>query len=284
MKVFLLPCCFFTFDGKYERIHHKETQYQSYLKFLISLCTSMGFHAEMDKLRIPSTKRTCIVCTRRNYIKEMEPEIDKQRKRFIGCNLKGPKFSPNNENYFKISTWTGNEPTEEKPVTTWVPNFIPRESVEKVQNCSKLNKEIINSIIKKIFNHLLLINSTVAVQSEVETIYWNQGGSLEMKELCSLLGPEMLKCMKAQNGGVQTFLRNHSFIFEVKDNKIRLKVPRNIKDSADDSIEVKAKHKKKQEKKQIGLRKRNCFFHFNHPQGCPLSPNECTFSHEVVER
>ncbi|GBL72225.1 putative tRNA (uracil-O(2)-)-methyltransferase [Araneus ventricosus] len=57
MKVFLLPCCFFTFDGKYERIHHRETQYQSYLKFLISLCTSMGFHAEMDKLRIPSTKR-----------------------------------------------------------------------------------------------------------------------------------------------------------------------------------------------------------------------------------
>ncbi|XP_055929357.1 probable tRNA (uracil-O(2)-)-methyltransferase isoform X2 [Argiope bruennichi] len=82
MKVFLLPCCFYTFDGKYERIHHKETQYQSYLKFLLSLCTTMGFHAEIDKLRIPSTKRIMGLEVDSNDLDELLEEYNQKYRRF----------------------------------------------------------------------------------------------------------------------------------------------------------------------------------------------------------
>lgn len=60
MRVFLLPCCFYTFDGKYARSHQEHTQYQSYLNFIKTLCETMGFETRFDKLRIPSTKRVSV--------------------------------------------------------------------------------------------------------------------------------------------------------------------------------------------------------------------------------
>ncbi|GFW23396.1 probable tRNA [Trichonephila clavipes] len=178
MKVFLLPCCYYTFDGRYRR-PHQDTQYQSYLNFLKSLCSNMGFEVQMDKLRIPSTKRTCLICPSRNYKPEDEPEIDKKRSKFINSNLTKPEeiIPSNNEEYFTISTWNGNEIANEKTSNSWISNFSPREAVEKVRNCSTLDKAVIKEILMKIVGNLLSKNTNnIVVQKGEETLSWNKGG------------------------------------------------------------------------------------------------------------
>lgn len=271
MRVFLLPCCFYTFDGRYCRSSHQDTQYQSYLNFLQSLCTNMGFQVQMDKLRIPSTKRTCLICSSRNYKAEDEPVIDKKRSEFINSNLKKPEeiIPSNDEEYFTISTWNGNEIANEESSNSWISNFTPRETVIKVQNCSKLDKEMINDILMKIVDNLLSRNSNnIVVQKGEEKLSWNKGGSLLLSELPDIIGKEKLKCMKAQNGGLQTFLRNHRYIFEVKNSIVELRVPLPNPKPSNEVQPVQKYYKSK-----------NCFFHFYHPQGCPLVDSDCSYSH-----
>ncbi|GFR24167.1 putative tRNA-methyltransferase [Trichonephila clavata] len=77
--------------------------------------------------------------------------------------------------------------------------------------------------------------------------------------------------MKAQNGGLQTFLRNHRYIFEVK-NTVELRVPSPYPKPSSDAQPVRKSYKSK-----------NCFFHFHHPQGCPLVDSDCSYSHEDLE-
>ena len=63
MRIFLLPCCPFDFDGlKFQRItEESKSQYQGYMDYLDELAKKFGFRTWRDKLRIPSTKRICIV-------------------------------------------------------------------------------------------------------------------------------------------------------------------------------------------------------------------------------
>lgn len=57
-KVFLLPCCPYGLYGKFQRETPELSQYQSYLNFLRDdFLPDCGFKVELDKLRIPSTKR-----------------------------------------------------------------------------------------------------------------------------------------------------------------------------------------------------------------------------------
>ncbi|GFW23387.1 putative tRNA-methyltransferase [Trichonephila clavipes] len=78
--------------------------------------------------------------------------------------------------------------------------------------------------------------------------------------------------MKAQNGGLQTFLRNHHYIFEVKNTVVELRVPSPYPKPSSDALPVRKSYKSK-----------NCFFYFHHPQGCPLVDSDCSYSHEDLE-
>ncbi|KAG8192430.1 hypothetical protein JTE90_017960 [Oedothorax gibbosus] len=236
MRAFILPCCFYTFDGKYARNHHDHTQYQSYLKFIKTLCESMGFNTQFDKLRIPSTKRTCLVCTSRNYKEEEETSIDIMRTDFICSHSKYSDKSSQHVNDhamaiplddindpMEISHWA---PTDaNSSPTKWIRDFTPREAFESPRNCTTLDKNIIHEAVMTIVNVLLKTENYESIQRNDDTLLWNKGGVLKMKNLSDLLDQRLLKCMKNQRGGLQTLIRNHQNIFEVKNDSIQLRTP-----------------------------------------------------------
>lgn len=137
MKAFLLPCCPFDFNGaKYQRTSSNMSQYQCYIKYLINVCEILGFNALYDKLRIPSTKRICIICNSRSYESNTENDMKVKRKEFI---------------HKKICDFN---------------DYKPREKVEAVRNCTRVPKDILKEIVSLIANELLKDNQKLTI-SEV---------------------------------------------------------------------------------------------------------------------
>ncbi|KFM78949.1 putative tRNA (uracil-O(2)-)-methyltransferase, partial [Stegodyphus mimosarum] len=221
MRVFLLPCCCYTFNGKYERHFPGNTQYQSYLKFLHELCKTMGFDVQQDKLRIPSTKRICIVCQSRTYEKCDEAEVDALRSEFIENHSKRYTCS-------SVYLQAGNShmQAEHKVAMSksnlWVHDFIPREKTENVRNCTHLDKKFLEETVIAIAEILLKTENYVHIQRDTNTISWNSGGQISIEDLAISLDSKILKGMKSQCGGLQTFLRNHKNVFQVRNGKIQL--------------------------------------------------------------
>lgn len=87
--------------------------------------------------------------------------------------------------------------------------------------------------------------------------------------LAKNLPGSQLKQIKSECGGLKTLLRNKHEIFEFinKDDIVRIRKPQ-------------PQNSRKPIKQQT-IRKRQCFFYYNHPQGCPLSADECTFLHNT---
>lgn len=167
--VFLLPCCPFDFDGsKYQRTSPNISQYNCYIKYLQTICETFGFDVSEDKLRIPSTKRICLICEHKNYDTNTRIKVKNRSKQLVDQKL-------NNLNAYK-----------------------PREKVEAVRNCTRVDKDIINTIVSIIAEELMRGNTRMTIGSIAEL----------------LLTEDMRKHLKSQCGGLQTLLRNHKHIFE----------------------------------------------------------------------
>ncbi|KAI5719847.1 hypothetical protein M8J76_015844 [Diaphorina citri] len=86
-KMFLLPCCAYQFNGrKYQRRNSKRSTYKDYLHYITEdVCDQLcGFLVQVDRLRIPSTKRIAIVCQSRKYTEQSDYEIvDKRIRDFL---------------------------------------------------------------------------------------------------------------------------------------------------------------------------------------------------------
>ncbi|XP_032080530.1 probable tRNA (uracil-O(2)-)-methyltransferase isoform X2 [Thamnophis elegans] len=94
-RYFLLPCCFFDFYGKYNRRQSQRSQYREYLDFVTEVGTVCGFQVEEDCLRIPSTKRVCLIgMSRTSPAARGDPALEAERRAFIRkrqpCHLTGP--------------------------------------------------------------------------------------------------------------------------------------------------------------------------------------------------
>jgi tRNASer (uridine44-2'-O)-methyltransferase len=126
-KFFLLPCCPFEFNGsRYQRQNSSISQYHDYLKYLEK--TSMNvfkFNIKVDRLRIPSTKRTCIIGWSKNY---QPQEMDK-----VVLDIEYFANSKFNENVL----------------------FVPRPSEERVRNCTKLDKDFVCSVVNCVADILI---------------------------------------------------------------------------------------------------------------------------------
>lgn len=125
---FLLPCCAFDFFGKFQRTTTDKSQYRDYLDHILNIGKNCGFSVAEDKLRIPSTKRTC----------------------FVGI-FNGSESCINDfiENLVQNAA-----------------QFVPRVPEEQVKNCTKVPKSVTNSIINLIVESLLkLTESEVLAES-----------------------------------------------------------------------------------------------------------------------
>ena len=167
-NVFLLPCCPFDFNGsKYQRTSANLSQYTCYLRYLETVCNTFGFDVKTDKLRIPSTKRICLICCHKSYDKNTEIDVKKRSKRLV-----------------------------EKKLNNLI-DYKPRDRVEAVRNCTRLPKDVINSIVNIIANEIIKGNTEMTISS-----------------IPDLLTDDMKRHLKSQCGGLQTLLRNHKNIFE----------------------------------------------------------------------
>jgi len=225
----VLPCCPFNFTSKYQRKNATKSVWRDYLDWLEQMGDEAGFQVEEDRMRIPSTKRVCLVGKQKG-----NGNVDLEQ---------------------IVSSYTG--------------NFVPREKVEKVRNCSQVDKVVVGNIVDKVVNMCLQTENYIQAQGRK----WNCGGKIQLCSVATSLveqGVELNR-LKAECGGLQTLFRNHHFIFVVEKGMVRLRIPgtdqprnRRGKPPADNSARFKTKP---------------CWHHHHHPQGCPLLDIDCQWSH-----
>lgn len=255
-RFFLLPCCAYEFDGaKYRRCNAGESQYSEYMSYVKSVCEGCGFFTLMDKLRIPSTKRTCFIGWKRTYARENSETLDTNIQKIINARLTTSLLKETVRSEAKDDPWSL--------------SFKPRSSTERTRNCTQLNKELILNIVNIVVAHLLRANRRISLERRPgET--WNAGGQISIGEVAKLLAPEMLQQLRNECGGLQTLLKNHNHIFCVTQGKVQFRIP--------GIVDKKKRTRKKKNNKP--LRKiKPCWFHKNHPDGCPALEIDCDFQH-----
>jgi len=279
-KYFLLPCCFHDFTGKFTKNCHDSSQYHTYLDYVIQIGEECGFIVEKDIQRIPSTKRICHIARKRRYSESDQGLIDEKIQWFLGsknCHLTLDDRDMRSQSQYSgsaidvSSNSTGNQ-------------FHPREAKEKVRNCTRIDKDVRNSIVVKIFDKLLASENVVGGEEGAVTskgypvASWNAGGRLPIEDAICLIEKEQLSQLKSQCGGLQTLLRNHGHIFEVMRGEVFL---RNYRTKQ----ERRGKKKKQclQAERGSNFKTKLCWYHLNHPQGCILLDRYCQFAHSEAE-
>lgn len=247
-RFFVLPCCPYEFDGrKYRRDDPSSSQYTEYMRYVKSVSERCGFVTEIDRLRIPSTKRICLI--------GWDKSVDEVDDTAISVVI--------NE---RSTVETCNDSNDQ-----WLQNFKPREVKEKVRNCTQLDRGLIADIIKIVADHLLSENRPMQRNSETKNSKtWNAGGDFHINQIASLVGSEKLKQLKSECGGLQTLLKNNGHIFFVRNGVVRLRRPEDKKNVA---------KKRNRSAKDFKIKVKPCWFYENHPDGCPVSDKECTFKH-----
>lgn len=184
----VLPCCPFDFNTKYQRKNANNSVFRDYLNFVTEVGTMAGFDVEEDKMRIPSTKRICLVGRPReqNHQTRKDKIIE-----FVSSKIK---------------------------------DFKPREKVERVRNCTKIGADIIDTIVRTVVKICLEVQNNTNKEDEGT---WNAGGEFSLGEVVKRLQDQNtdLNRLKSECGGLQTLLRNHHAIFQVQQGKVKLRVP-----------------------------------------------------------
>ena len=243
-----------------------------YLDYIHKLCKVCGFETKIDRLRIPSTKRICLVGCERNYPEEKAVEVDRDVKLLIE--------SKTSKHMAVISREQTSCCLE---VEKWLQDVRIREKEEKVRNCTKLHRELVEEILKLVAEQLLNKQKLILLSStESEERLWNAGGRLSLEELAFLIPKEKIKKLKNECGGLQTLLKNNGHVFTIECGYVQLKVP-----SVEPLIQKKKPVSLQKSHYQGGVRivprkQKPCWFQLNHPDGCPLSDDDCSYRHVTV--
>ncbi|NXT23754.1 TRM44 methyltransferase, partial [Syrrhaptes paradoxus] len=285
---FVLPCCFFDFNGKYSRRQSKKTQYREYLDFVAQVGSVCGFHVEEDCLRIPSTKRVCLIGKNRTYPPTECALIDKQITQYINNRQTCPVVMCGGRVGFNHKDHSGDvceeagsqlPENETETGTVWMPGFQPREKVEQIRNCASLPRDFVDDVVLNVAN--LLLNATP--QKPCSSLHggnmnsWNQGESLSLKEVAEHLNKETLKRLKSEYGGLQTLLKNNHQVFEVLNGRVHIRDWRKEKPSRKTKPEVKRRLSAE------AFKTRLCWFFIHHPDGCSLPSESCPYAHGTEE-
>nr|XP_043878700.1 probable tRNA (uracil-O(2)-)-methyltransferase [Solea senegalensis] len=268
-RYFVLPCCFFDFYGKYQRRQCKKSQYKEYIDFITEVSQVSGFNTEEDCLRIPSTKRVCLVGKSRNYQLSDEAEAEQRRAHYIQSRQITPGVTVQRSDFKNDGGCChGNKDGDITCGSSWGAGFQPRDRVETVRNCATLPRDIVDGVVLRVAN--VLLGMTVDGGRGCSTD-WNQGGSLSVSEVAGLLEQETLQLLKKECGGLQTLLKNNHQVFRVEGGRVYIRDWRDRK-----SVRVDTKRKPVA---PGALKTRSCWFHSHHPQGCPLQAEHCAFAH-----
>ncbi|CAM4550208.1 unnamed protein product [Lepidochelys olivacea] len=291
---FVLPCCFFDFHGKYNRRQSQKTQYREYLDFVTQVGLECGFTVEEDCLRIPSTKRVCLIGKSRTYPPMQEDRINKQRTQYINnrqscTEVTSDKTVRSNQcdNHHVVNCVIDQAAVLERAANetktdggrVWLSGFQPREKVEQVRNCAALPRDFVDVVVLTVAS--LLLNATQEKPwdhtLDVRLNTWNKGESLSLREVAEHLDKETLKRLKNECGGLQTLLRNNHQVFEVLNGRVHIRDWREEKPSKRTKSEVKRRFSAE------AFKTRLCWFFIHHPDGCSLTSESCPYAHGTEE-
>ncbi|XP_076794464.1 putative tRNA (uracil-O(2)-)-methyltransferase isoform X2 [Arvicanthis niloticus] len=262
-RFFVLPCCFFDFVGRYQRRQSRKTQYREYLDFVLEVGLSCGFHVQEDCLRIPSTKRVCLIGKSRTYPPSAEVWMDEQRTRYLHSRQGHPQSPPGGEHAPSAPQTAAHDAGLQDSHRTfdagaeclleglaagraagapapglWMPGFCPREKAERVRNCASLPRDFIDQVVLQVANLLL------------DGKKCNTGNS-------------DARNLKTWNGGV---LNGRVHIRDWRQELQREKPP-----EAKRSLSAEV------------FKTRICWFFTHHPDGCVLPAARCPFAHGPEE-
>ncbi|CAG9815628.1 unnamed protein product [Phaedon cochleariae] len=190
---FLLPCCPFEFSGqKFIRKNTSISAYADYLLYIEEICKKCGYETKLDKLRIPSTRKSCLVGIRKGCDNDLG-HVNLQVNCYIESQMKS--------------------------------QFKPRSVVEEVRNCTKLNRQFISYLVNVCVSFLLEEKNIISKQNGD---IWNKGSELSISDISKKVSVADLKSLKNQCGGLQTLFRNHRYIFQVIQGMVILRIPSTI--------------------------------------------------------
>ncbi|XP_006004847.1 probable tRNA (uracil-O(2)-)-methyltransferase [Latimeria chalumnae] len=303
-RCFVLPCCFFDFYGKYSRRQSRKTQYREYLDFVTEVGAVCGFNVEEDCLRIPSTKRVCLIGKTRTYNPLKEVHVDEQRTNYINgrrgciqhakstmgsCNEMTDELSDKCAHY-EFKDHASDEVVRERSAecdlkapacSSWIAGFQPREKIEQVRNCAALPQDLIHKVVLQVANALLNVDtveqSNSVNEEKTNRCTWNRGGSLSLREVAEILEKDLLQKLKRECGGLQTLLKNNHQVFEVCNGRVHIRDWRTEKQTRNNKPSAKRKLHSEVCKTRL------CWFYVNHPEGCPRTSECCPFAHGMEE-
>ena len=159
------------------------------MDYLENICSECGIDVNRDRLKIPSTKRICLVSKKRMYSYNKQHIQNDCIKKLINL-----KVINSNEGKVKL-----------------------RSPEEKVKNCTQLNKKYLEEVVLDVANFI--------IKSNTEGSCWREGEFIHLSELIMLLTSERRHSLKAQCGGLQTLLKNHHYVFLVCNGRVKLRKP-----------------------------------------------------------
>ncbi|XP_017879984.1 probable tRNA (uracil-O(2)-)-methyltransferase [Ceratina calcarata] len=255
-RFFLLPCCPYELNGaKYQRTSASKSQYSDYIDYVKDVCTECGFTTHLDKLRIPSTKRVCLIGWQRTNEETIAREDRIRRMLDAKTTLTKKKTE-------------ASETQNSREIQEWNCDFKPRDTVEKVRNCTQLDKTLIADIVDTVSKQLLHGGRMTVLEGSGKV--WNAGRCLELREIAESIPKDVIARLRNECGGLQTLLKNHSYIFSVAQGRVAFRIP--------GTLQTKVRPKRR---RVISPRTKTkpCWFHENHPDGCPATEAECNFKH-----
>ncbi|CAL2035964.1 unnamed protein product [Caenorhabditis brenneri] len=148
--------------------------------------------------------------------------------------------------------------------------FVARPRAIKNNNCMNIPVSERDRMAKKLFDYVLKASDEVRDG-------WHCGGEVPLAELAAILTDEDKKMMKDQDGGLQTFLRNHHQIFHVYQATCRLRDFRQPQVKRDRP--AWSKKRNSDGEKETPRKKMPCFMALYHPDGCAVGPEACRYEH-----
>lgn len=256
-----------------------------------------------DCLRIPSTKRVCLIGRSRTYPPSREASVDEKRTQYIksrrGCPVSPTgrelcpsplRVAPGSAGHCDghqaldarvgcvAGAWAAERGAGPQAEGAWLPGFHPREKAERVRNCAALPRGFIDQVVLQVANLLLggkQLNTGSSRNGSLKT--WNGGESLSLAEVASELDTETLRRLKRECGGLQTLLRNSHQVFRVVNGRVH------IRDWREETLWETKQPEVKQRVLSEACKTRLCWFFMHHPDGCALSADCCPFAHGPAE-
>lgn len=269
-RFLVIPCCAHDFSQKYRRRHAGRSQYSDYLEYVKEIGAVCGFNVKQDKLRIPSTKRICLVGEERTIDASASSEVSLTIDAFIKERTEATKELSDEADVKCNSESSQNRDCGGLLKTEmWTEGFKAREGVQPVRNCTQLKRSVREDIISAIVGVLMekkhLVEVNIGSNETPTTVAWDRGGSMTLGDLARRLDRLLLAAMKKECGGLQTLLKNHRYIFSLCDGLVSLQVPQQAWT--------------KKTTPNTFTKTKLCWFHAHHRSGCPLPAPMCLFAH-----